>query len=427
MIPVSLRLGMASMAAPTDHDATPVRPPNFREVVAALGVDRSRTLARRAQLLLARLLEEAPELAAALEPILSARGGRLRLCGTTSAGQASLSWDDSRARADLRAAADFYLESVALKSRKRYEGSTAFVTLSTLSAAQVLAAVQVAIANLRGSDEAILAALHRDFPALHGFLAGIADLEHTAIIRSESDYVAIRLRAPLNRAAIKAHYPSIDRMHGWIKELIVDLTDGQGRRLARIGFDGSRRRFCLDAHVRDGEFLLGDDNKPLRDSDGQPLALGFGLAESQSFVIHVQVTTALVRLGRLRLGSCRLPESSWDLSFVGSERGDRADWRTRVSAISPPRAPLKWVVPLDKIFAMFKDSFRLRVRLLPRPGDDELHELDIDYGLHTPRSALLDLAETLLRWGSRTSVLRDLLGLWHDLAASLASDLEEPR
>jgi hypothetical protein len=237
--------------------------------------------------------------------------------------------------------------------------------------------------------------------------------------------VVVCLEAPLNRAAIRQHYPSIDRLHGWIKEVVVVVRGADGHRLGRIRFDGGSRVLCIDTLVRGSDFLLGKNDGPVRDRDGLPVPLVFELTRSQRFGIEVKVTTALFRLGRLRLGSYRLPESTWDLRFNGDERGDRAEWVARVSAIEQPRAPLKWLLPLERIFAMFKESFRLRVALAPQRDASELHDLEVEYGLETPRSALLDFAEALLRWGSRSSVFRDLLGLWHDLAESLAEDLEK--
>lgn len=389
-----------------------------------MGVGRSRELARRAQLLLARVIEEAPQLERAFEPILSSKGGRLRLCGTTSAGTATLSWDDSRNRAALRAPGDFYLETGADKDRKRYRAQTSFATLSTFSAEQELAGASMFLEQLRGTDAELLAALRVQFPHLYAYLGRLADLERTSVIRDEPDHVAIRLRAPLNRASIRAHYPSLDRMQGWIKSLLVIITDDAGRVLGRIEFDGSRRVLCIDALAHDGALLCAEDDAPLRDGEGQPVPLGFDLGGTKRFQIDAEVTTALIRIGRLRLGSCRLPDSRWELAFAGSDRGARVAWDARVGAIGAPRAPLRWLLPLERIFDMLEQSFALHIGLAPHGDGDGLHDLDIRYGLETPRSKLLDLAEALMRWGSRSTAFRGLLGIWHDLAESLAADLE---
>lgn len=413
--------GTASRASGSSPAA---RSPDFREIARVLGVEGSRELARRAQLLLARVIEEAPRLQREFAPVLSSKGGKLRLCGTTSAGEAKLSWDDSRGCDALRAPADFHLETGATKDRRRYRARTAFATLLPISAEAELAAVGALTEQLHGTDAELRAAASAQFPHLYSFLERIALLEQTTLIREKSDHVAIRLRAPLNRAAIRRHYPSIDRLHGWIKALVVTITDARGRELARIQFDGSRRVFRLDAQVGGEGFLFGDGDRPLRDEEGRPLRLGFRLTESQSLQLHVELTTALIKLGRLRLGSCRLPDSRWDLELSGSATGDRALWNARVGSIDEARGPLAWLLPLGRILDLLEQTFALRIELAPREHDDRLHDLEIDYGLETPRSRLLDLAETLLRWGSRSNVFRGLLGVWHDLADSLAADLE---
>jgi hypothetical protein len=269
--------------------------------------------------------------------------------------------------------------------------------------------------------------LRRDFPHLEQFLRRLADLDETTVVKEQSDHTVIDLRAPLDRSAIRAHYPSIDRVHAWVEELEVLVADDADRALARIRFDGRARVLHIRAIASEGDLLWSDGEQPIRDQSGNPSYLDFALTDSLELVLHVKVTGSILRIGRLRLFSVRVPPIRLSLRFIGDADALRARWQLRIASIGAPRAPLRWILPLERIFDTVRESFCMHIELAPHPSVAGLHELVIEYQVETVRSALLELAESLFRWGSRSRVFRDLLGLWHDLVVALNNDLDALR
>ncbi len=428
---VAVAGAIAALGLPLDAraDAGSGGGPDFAAAARVLDLDRSVEFARRGRRMLDAVIADDQRLEDAALPLVKGDDGRLFLRGDGQGDEPRLVWLDELDAPPSSTLADFVLRAEAASDHDVRSARLSFHSLVGLTPAETVALAGGVIAALDGSDEAILAAYRRDLPQIAAWSARIVDLKRAKIVApgAEPDYTTLAMEAPLDEEALARYYPSLQKLLGWAREITWRITDSNGRVLAALRFDGDERTFRVLEWKRGDSLLWGDGTKPLRDSSGALIPVGFDLAHDAEFHVELAARAVLFKLGAVRLGSFTLPSSDLDLRYLSDGGDDKANWQLRIRSIGDAPTVVEWMLPLAKLRESLVRTFQMSLVSVPSGSATSIYDMGLVLGAELPQSASLDFAQALNRWASDSLAFADVLRAARDFAAAAEQDLSALR
>lgn len=422
----------ASDASPdttAENRAPRTATPDFAAAVRVLDLDRSIQFAEKSRRMLDTLLASGERLETEVTPLAKGEDGKVYVRGSAPAGEPALDWLDELGDPPPTHLGDFVLRAEAQSESELRRSRLSFRSVVGLAPSDVIALNRAMLAQLGGSDAAIVAAYRRDLPRLAAWSARFFDLSRVRLLAAEQgpDFTALAIEVPLDEDALDESYPSLAKLLSWAREVRWRVGDERGRVLATFTFDGDERVFRAHEWVRDGELVWSDGQAPLRDASGALVPVAFDLGHDARFRVAAEASAVLFKLGPLRMGSFDMPSSELEARYLGDAAGQKADWQLRLRSISDAPALVEWMLPLTQLRESLIRTFQ--VSLVSAPGGEApgLHQMVLSGGAELPRSASLDFAQAMARWATDSFSIADWLRASRDFAAAAEQDLSALR
>lgn len=427
--------GAASAADAPDVPAAaePAAPkpaaPDFAAAMRVLDLDRSIDFAEKSRRMLDALLASGERLESEVTPLAKGEDGKVYVRGSAPAGEPVLDWLDELGDPPPARPGDFVLRAEAQSESELRRSRLSFRSVVGMTPGDVIALNRAMLAQLGGSDAAIVSAYQRDLPKLAAWSAKIVDLKRLRVLAAAQggDFTALDLEAPLDEDALDASYPSLGKLLSWAREVRWRVGDERGRVLATFTFDGDERVFRAHEWVRDGELLWSDGEQPLRDAAGALMPVDFDLARDARFRVAAEASAVLFKLGPIRMGSFDMPSSELEARYLGDATGQKADWQLRLRSISDAPALVEWMLPLTQLRESLIRTFQLSLVSAPSGDAPGVHQMVLSGGAELPRSASLDFAQAMARWATDSFSIADWLRASRDFAAAAEQDLSALR
>lgn len=412
-----------------DAPAPKVAAPDFASAVRVLDLDRSIAFARTSRRMLDALLVNDERLESAVTPLAKGEDGKVYVRGSATADEPVLDWLDELGDPPPHELGDFVLRAEAQSESELRRSRLSFRSVVGLTPADVIALNRAMLAQLGGSDAAIVEAYKRDLPRLASWSSHVVDLTRVKMLAPSqgADFTALAIEAPLDEDALDESYPSLGKLLSWAREVRWRVGDDRGRVLATFTFDGDERVFRAHEWVRDGELLWSDGQQPLRDAAGAVEPVSFDLARDASFRLEAQASAVLFKLGPVRVGSFEMPASELAARYLGDPTGTKADWQLRLRSISDAPALVEWMLPLGQLRESLIRTFQVSLVSAPSGEATGFHQMVLSGGAELPRSASLDFAQAMARWATDSFSIADWLRAGRDFAAAAEQDLSALR
>lgn len=430
---IAPRTASAADPPPATAAAEPAAPasaaPDFAAAMRVLDLDRSIDFAEKSRRMLDALLASGERLESEVTPLAKGEDGKVYVRGSAPAGEPVLDWLDELGDPPPARPGDFVLRAEAQSESELRRSRLSFRSVVGMTPGDVIALNRAMLAQLGGSDAAIVSAYQRDLPKLAAWSAKIVDLKRLRVLAAAQggDFTALDLEAPLDEDALDASYPSLGKLLSWAREVRWRVGDERGRVLATFTFDGDERVFRAHEWVRDGELLWSDGEQPLRDAAGALMPVDFDLARDARFRVAAEASAVLFKLGPIRMGSFDMPSSELEARYLGDATGQKADWQLRLRSISDAPALVEWMLPLTQLRESLIRTFQLSLVSAPSGDAPGVHQMVLSGGAELPRSASLDFAQAMARWATDSFSIADWLRASRDFAAAAEQDLSALR